>query len=128
MMLAAIIPAVSTLIAKVIDRAVPDKAEAERLKASLTAELLKLNAEEMKAASSIIMAEVQGESWLQRNWRPLLMIWFAALLGMYWFGYAPQYLIDNPDVMDRMFNLLTVGVGGYIVGRSAEKVVKDWKK
>lgn len=126
--IASIIPAIADIIGRVVDKAVPDKSQAEKLKAALTRQLLALNQEELKSATSIILAEAQGESWLQRNWRPLTMIWFGILLGMYWFGLAPEYLIQNPDVMESLFELLKIGLGGYIVGRSAEKIVKDWKK
>jgi len=27
-----------------------------------------------------------------------------------------------------MWNLLTIGVGGYIAGRSGEKIAENWKK
>ena len=32
------------------------------------------------------------------------------------------------SIPDQMWNLLTIGVGGYIAGRSAEKVATNWKK
>lgn len=124
-MIAALIPAISGIIGKVVDRAIPDKAEAERLKAELTVQVLKLNQEELKSASSIILAEVQGGSWLQRNWRPMLMVWFAGLVGAYWFGFVPENL--DPSAINELFHLVQIGVGGYIVGRSGEKIVKDWK-
>lgn len=73
--------------------------------------------------SKIIQAEATGHSWLQRNWRPLVMVWFCALLGMYWFGYAPEYLTSNPALVEKLFSLLQIGIGGYIVGRSAEKII-----
>jgi len=75
----------------------------------------------MKSRASVILAEANGKSWLQRNWRPLMMLWFAILLGMYWFGITP----DNLTQEDRtnLFDLMKLGIGGYIVGRSAEKVV-----
>ena len=75
----------------------------------------------MKSRASVVLAEANGKSWLQRNWRPLMMLWFAILLGMYWFGITP----DNLTQEDRtnLFDLMKLGIGGYIVGRSAEKVV-----
>ena len=125
-MLAALIPAITGIISTVVDKVIPDKAEADKLKASMTLEILKLNNAELQAASSIILAEAQGESWLQRNWRPLLMMWFAILVGAYWFGFTP----DNLEIstINQLFNLVQIGVGGYIVGRSGEKIVKEWKK
>lgn len=125
-MIAALIPALTGLIGKVVDKAVPNKDEAEKLKAELTMQVLNLNAEEMRSATSIIMAEVQGDSWLQRNWRPALMVWFAGLVGAYWFGFTPENL--TPDAIDNLFQLVQIGVGGYVVGRSGEKIVKEWKK
>lgn len=124
-MIAALVPALAGLIGKVVDKAIPDKTEAERLKAELTRQLLELNADELKASSSIILAEVQGGSWLQRNWRPMLMVWFAILVGAYWFGYTPENL--TPEAIEGLFNLVQIGVGGYVVGRSGEKIVREWK-
>lgn len=91
------------------------------------AKLLEYDAALLKAQSDIIMTEAQGQSWLQRNWRPLMMIWFAVLLGMYWFGIAPDYLVSNPDLVDSLFDLIKIGIGGYIIGRSGEKIVKTYK-
>lgn len=125
-MIQALIPAIVGLIGKTIDKAIPDKSEAERLKGQLTQQLLQLNQEELRSTTSIILAEVQGGSWLQRNWRPGLMVWFAVLVGMYWFGFTPENL--SAESVDNLFQLVQIGVGGYIVGRSGEKIVKDWKK
>ena len=125
-MITALIPAITGIIGTLIDKAVPDKDAAEKLKSDLTLELLKLNKQELKSASSIILAEVQGGSWLQRNWRPGLMVWFAILVGAYWFGFTPENL--PPDVVEGLFEAVKLGVGGYIVGRSGEKIVKEWKR
>ena len=32
------------------------------------------------------------------------------------------------ELPEKMWNLMSIGVGGYVVGRSAEKVVTGWKK
>ena len=76
-MIAAIIPAITSLIGTAIDKAIPDKAQAEELKAKITLAAMKADHAELKAATDIILAEAKGESWLQRNWRPVLMLWFA---------------------------------------------------
>lgn len=125
-MIAALIPAIAGVIKTVVDKTITDKDQAEKLKSALTAQLLQLNQEELKAASSIILAEVQGGSWLQRNWRPGLMVWFAILVGVYWFGWTPPNLAES--TINQLFNLVQIGVGGYIVGRSGEKIIETWKK
>lgn len=75
----------------------------------------------LKAQATIITAEAQGDSWLQRNWRPLMMVWFGVLLGMYWFGFTPDNMSEK--TIDNLFTLLQIGIGGYIAGRSVEKII-----
>lgn len=124
-MIQALIPAIANLIGKAIDRAVPDKDQAAALKAKIHSEILVLAQSELEGAVKIITAEAQGESWLQRNWRPLLMLWFAGLVGAHWLGFTPPNLPET--VVNSLLDIVQVGVGGYVVGRSAEKVVKSWK-
>lgn len=69
-----------------------------------------------------VTAEVGGESWLQRNWRPLLMLWFGALVGAHWLGMTPENL--NPGAVSQLMDIVQLGIGGYVIGRSAEKIVK----
>ena len=70
----------------------------------------------------VVKAEATGESWLQRNWRPLTMIWFSVLVGGYWFGFTPENLSEESVLS--LFNLVKIGIGGYIGSRGVEKVTK----
>lgn len=76
--------------------------------------------QELKSKEAIITAEAKGDSWLQRNWRPLTMIWFSVLVGAYWFGYTPVNL--SADITMKLFDIIQLGLGGYVIGRSAEKI------
>lgn len=125
-MIAAILPAILGVMGKAIDKAIPDKDEAERLKAQITLAAMNEGRTELEGAVKIITAEAQGESWLQRNWRPLLMLWFAALVGAHWLGFTPPNLPEA--VVLNLLDIVQVGVGGYVLGRSAEKVVREYKK
>lgn len=120
----ALIGPIMGLIGNVVDKAVPDRNEAERLKADITQQLLQRGAQELQGAVEIIKAEAGGESWLQRNWRPLTMLSFLALLFMYWLGIQPENLTQ--DTLNRLFELLQIGIGGYIMGRSAEKGISAY--
>ena len=108
----------------VIEKSVPDKAARDQIQAELIAQMLDNNSDIVRAQSRIISAEAKGESWLQRSWRPISMLSFLLLLFSYWFGFAPDYLIDNPQVVEKVFSLLQIGIGGYIGSRGAEKVVQ----
>jgi hypothetical protein len=124
-MIPAIIPAVSGLLSKVVDRVIPDPVQADKIKAEMASELLRMERAELEAAASIITAEAQGESWLQRNWRPMLMLWFAGLVGAHWLGFTPPNLPES--VVNSLLDIVQVGVGGYVVGRSGEKMLRIYK-
>ena len=73
------------------------------------------------AQTSIITAEAQGKSWIQRNWRPLTMLTFVAIVMMRWFGLT----VDVPESVEvELMSLIKIGLGGYVAGRSVEKVTE----
>ena len=100
----------------------------KKIEAELSFKLLDYQKELIQAQSKIITAEAQGESWLQRNWRPLVMLTLVGLVVSYFFGLAPEYLINNPDIVEELFSIVKIGLGGYVIGRSAEKGIREWKK
>lgn len=119
-MLSLLIPTITTLI----ERIFPDKEKQDIAKAEMMTILAQAQAKEMEAKAGVVIAEATGESWLQRNWRPITMMFFLVLLGSYWFGLAPDYLINNPTIVSNLFTLLEIGIGGYIMGRSGEKIAE----
>lgn len=118
----AILAQLAPAIFSTIDKSIADKDIAMKLKHELATQMSNSLGEIAKAAASIVVAEAQGESWLQRNWRPLLMIWFSILIGGYWFGFVPNNMPIS--VVEDLFTLVQIGVGGYVVGRSGEKIAK----
>lgn len=86
------------------------------LRNNLASELISYEAELLKAKSDIIKAEANGQSWLQRSWRPITMITFLVLVVCDAFGLLAFRLSDEA------WDLLQIGLGGYVVGRSAEKI------
>ena len=123
-----IISAVAPLIGKWFD----NEADAEKFKAELTEKLLQNEDKLMEAKRDIIVAEAQGESWLQRNWRPVLMLSIVAIVVNNYLiaPYVQAFggMAIQLDLPDSLFTLMTVGVGGYVAGRSGEKIMKEYKK
>ena len=118
-------------IFKEVDKAIPDQDLGARLKAGIQQAVLAADAEALKAQAGIVTAEAQGESWLQRNWRPLTMMVFVFIVFNNYIlapylqtmaGWSVS-LATPPD----LWALIKLGLGGYVVGRSAEKCVKAWK-
>lgn len=102
------------------------KAELTKIHNELAIRFLEHETKAMQERAELIRSEARGESWLQRNWRPITMMAFLILLFLYWFGVHPENLSQN--TLDSVFNLLSIGIGGYIVGRSAEKIIPELKK
>ncbi len=69
------------------------------------------------AKSKVIEAEAKGESWLQRNWRPITMLTFLLLVVCDSFGFLVFRLSNEA------WTLLQIGLGGYVIGRSGEKII-----
>ena len=104
-------------VAGVVDKFVPDVDKANALKSEIEAALV-------EARAQVVLSESQG-NWLQKNWRPITMMVFVFIIFNNYI--LAQYLIalgvDFPilPIPGGMWNLLTVGIGGYVLGRSWEK-------
>ncbi len=112
-------------IADVISEVVPDADLRRKLKTEIQAKLISQETTLTKAARDVIVAEAQGESWMQRNWRPLTMLSFTAviinnyIIAPYVQAYGGVAVVL--EIPDGMWGLLTMGLGGYVVGRTLEK-------
>lgn len=78
---------------------------------------------QIQMQANIITAEAKGESWIQRSWRPVTMLTFVALIVARWLGWSAPNL--TPELEHDLMLLVQIGLGGYVVGRSAEKVAKS---
>lgn len=121
---------IAKMIGGIVDKAIPDKDLKEKLKHELNTQLINGDHEELIAKSKIIEAEASSKHWLTATWRPALM-WICIIV------IANNYIIApfsnaifgtaiSLDIPDQMWNLLTIGVGGYIAGRSGEKIAQNW--
>ncbi|MDX1491289.1 MAG: 3TM-type holin [Pseudohongiellaceae bacterium] len=92
------------------------QAEVTKVKNSFSGQLLQYESEILQSKSRIIVAEAQGQSWIQKSWRPIAMLTFLVLVVCDSFGLLAFRLSDQA------WELLKIGLGGYVVGRSAEKI------
>jgi len=134
----AAIPVIGKLFGKaldVVDNFVEDKDLANKIKAELNNQFLNVDmqkfTEQIRAQSGIIMAEANSESFLARNWRPIIMLLFGIIIfNNYilnpWLGMLFSVSVMLP-IPAEMWSLLKLGLSGYVVGRSVEKGVKIWK-
>jgi hypothetical protein len=128
-------------ITKMIDNVHTSDEEREKLKnvraeiqADVQMRLLDLSVKRIEAESklnemqsSVIIAEAKGESWIQKRWRPGLMVLFGLIIFN---NYVLNPYINaifgisiTMPIPPEMWTLLKIGVGGYIGGRTVEKTV-----
>lgn len=97
------------------------KAQLLQIETGVVNNAIELEKSALEAKASIIIAEAKSDGILARNWRPIVMLLLTFSILAYWFGFAG---IGIPvEIIDRMYSLVQIGVGGYIASRGAEKIV-----
>lgn len=119
-MIQALIPALAPILGKVVGNLFPDPEQKAKAEAEMMKTLLAHQAEIEGAAAKIIHAEAASQHWLAANWRPLTMIVFVCLIVARWFGWAAPNLSEAEYV--KLWSIVEFGLGGYVVGRSVEKI------
>ncbi len=86
--------------------------------------LIQKELELQKMQTEIIVTEAKG-NWLQRSWRPILMLAFGFIV-IYVKFLAPLFDLRIPELENEFWNLLQLGIGGYVIGRTGEKMMKSY--
>ena len=110
-------------IGKVIDDIFTNDEERQRAKNELVKIIQQKELELQKMQTEIIVAEAKG-NWLQRSWRLILMLAFGFIV-IYVQFIAPLFDLKIPELENEFWNLLQLGIGGYVIGRSAEKIADN---
>jgi len=107
-------------VGNVIDKLFTSEEERLKAKNEIFKVLQEQQLELQKLQTEIIVTEANG-NWLQRSWRPILMLAFGFIV-IYVKFIAPLFSLPIPPLENEFWNLLQLGIGGYVVGRSVEKV------
>ena len=101
------------------------------LKLALLKEIQDAESKMMEAQAKTIVAEASSDHWLVSAWRPITMLVFVVIIANNYILVPYFNLIGIPvvslDIPPPMWDLLQLGIGGYIASRGAEKMVKTWK-
>ena len=54
-------------------------------------------------------------------WRPILMLTFGLLIVARWLGWSAPGISEAEAL--KLWNIVEIGLGGYVIGRSAEKTL-----
>lgn len=115
-------------LTSLLERLIPDptaqaNAKLQLLQLSQSGQLAELDGQvkEQLAAAGIVQAEAQSANWLTAAWRPITMLIFVGLICARVFGYTSAHVSDTEYM--QLWDLVKLGLGGYVIGRSAEKMV-----
>lgn len=66
-----------------------------------------------ESRASVLIAEIQSDSWLTKTWRPLLMVLFGAVIvgGVFF----------DREIPTELWWIIGGGIGGYIPSRTLDK-------
>jgi hypothetical protein len=118
-------------LSSIIDAYVSDLELRRKLKAELELKLVDHLGQALAVQRDVLTAEIRSEHWLTRSWRPVLMILAMSIIAFYGIGLptiealAGHAIAFRPrwsDIPPDMWELLTIGIGGYVGGRSVEKI------
>ena len=115
------------LLGGIIDRVVDGEDDATKIKDKISKLAETNRLKEIDLMASIILTEANSANPIQRMWRPIIMLGIGAIL-FNTFLIAPYvYALFGVDVSsplpESLYDLLGLGIGGYVIGRSIEKSV-----
>lgn len=99
----------------IINKLWPDASEQEKARMSQVLTVFTAQAE-------IVKAEAQSQNKLTSSWRPILMLTFAGLIVARWFGLTAPGITEAEYI--KLWDIIHLGIGGYVVGRSGEKIAE----
>lgn len=122
-----IIEAASSLVGNIgdaFDKNFTSKEEKLEAKNKLLSEANSLVSQVLDAQKEILLSETQGNL-IQRIWRPIVMLCFAFIVIYAYFlqpAFFPNAVNIHEQLPEQFWSLLNLGLGGYVIGRSAEKI------
>lgn len=119
-----LLPGLMSVLNKILpDPAAKAQAQIELAKLAASQEAGELDAQlqTFLAGAGIVKAEAQSANWLTAAWRPITMLTFVVLIVARIFGFTSEHV--GPAEYMQLWDLVKLGLGGYVVGRSVEKVV-----
>jgi len=116
----------------VLGRFFEDKDQAAQAAQELRLAMMEHEQTAQQVARDVVVAEAKSEHWVTAAWRPITMLVFVAIVANN-FILAPyiDLFFDSGltlEIPDQMWSLLQIGLGGYLAGRSGEKIMKEYKK
>lgn len=109
-------------VGEIVDRLTLPGREKKQLETDILQLLIAVEEKTITEQAAAIREEARG-NWLQRSWRPIVMLVFTLIILAGTFLNLP-ILADT----SRFWDLLEIGLGGYIISRGSEQLVSSLLK
>ncbi len=113
-------------IGGIVGRLSVSSKEKQKIQEEIQALVYRYKSELVREQSAAVGEEARG-NWLQRSWRPVVMLAFVVVIlsGM----FTESALLSDGS---RLWDMLEIGLGGYVIGRGGEQVAdrllsRKWK-
>ena len=109
-------------VGEIVDRLTLPGREKKQLETDILQLLIAVEEKTITEQAAAIREEARG-NWLQRSWRPIVMLVFTLII-------LAGTCLNLPILADtsRFWDLLEIGLGGYIIGRGSEQLVSSLLK
>lgn len=109
-------------VGEIVDRLTLPGREKKQLETDILQLLIAVEEKTITEQAAAIREEARG-NWLQRSWRPIVMLVFTLII-------LAETFLNLPILADtsRFWDLLEIGLGGYIIGRGSEQLVSSLLK
>jgi uncharacterized membrane protein (DUF106 family) len=128
----AILNLLAPILGDVLKKVIPDSDKKDEIEREIRLALLDHTDSLEKVRGEIVLAEAKSGNWLTSAWRPLLMMVVVVIIAFNYLVFPVLGMMTGEVhtifLPDQLWNLLTIGVGGYVVGRSGEKMIDNWKR
>lgn len=118
-------------LSRVLEAHLSDVELRRKLAAELETQFIAHLSKSEELGAGIVSAEIRSDYWLTRSWRPMLMLLlmgFLVIAGILlpladlWAGHRIAFEPRWQFLPAGFWDFLSVGMGGYIGGRSLEKI------
>src|SRR6056297_864858 len=127
-----IITGVVKPVTDLVDNLHTSEEEKEKIKRSIFEMKNNLTNQLIKSKGEIIKAEAESEHFLTSTWRPITALVFVAIIANNYIiaPYMEAFMGTKIilKIPPEMWDLLKIMIGGYVIGRSAEKGARVWKQ
>lgn len=103
----------------IVDNLTVSDDEKSEAKAKLTSIVTDSLNSLQEAQAEVLKTELSG-NWLQRSWRPIVILTFVFLLCVRWLGLTNNHIDLQLEI--KLMDIIELSLGGYVIGRSLEKV------